>query len=119
LKPRVAKHNAGHEARIALELLRDAGSCVKRGSVQIECDGGIDRRLALSVANARALLDRKRDNDPPHMERPPEGEGIAIVWTVIFDYHFDHRRFDVPLGGLLEWESGPTTNQRRTEFRHS
>jgi hypothetical protein len=28
---------------------------------------------------------------------------MTIVWTVIFDHCFDHRRFGIPLGGLLEY----------------
>jgi hypothetical protein len=50
-----------------------------------------------------------------------KGAGTAIVWTVIFDYRFDHRRFDVPLGGLLEYAGigkwpyrRPETNQVST-----
>ena len=48
------------------------------------------------------------------------------MWTVIFDHCFDHRPFDVPLGGLLEYVGmgrwsyrQPETNQISTFRDHA
>jgi hypothetical protein len=51
---------------------------------------------------------------------------MTIVWTVIFDFCFDHRRFGVPVGGLLEYVGmgkwsyrDPETNQVSTFRDHA